>query len=98
MLARLEMSVDACIDAYQKLAIEIFGEQKPSWLEKIPWYKPVKKALSLGPDGCLYSASTLEKVIQKIVRDTIGDAHSKMRLDVTEKPGVKTELKTKCGA
>ena len=60
MLGRLHMTVDECIEYYQKFMGTVF---------KHGWFK--KGAHLLGKGG-LYSASTLERLIKDLLREKLG--------------------------
>lgn len=73
MLGRLRMTVDQCIEAYQRLASKIF---KAGALSQID---------SIANCGARYSGSALEGAIKEVVEQYTGDVDAPMR-DPLENP------------
>jgi hypothetical protein len=73
MLGRLEMDVDACIDAYSGLAEAVFGDK----LKSIPfnWMGRVKAR---------FDSAKLESAIRKVVEDS-GTSKETLFNDRTER-------------
>jgi hypothetical protein len=67
MLGRLHMTIDQCIEAYERLASQIFGDGA------------LQKTADMITNGARYSASALESAIKEIVKQYTGNEDTLMR-------------------
>ncbi|KAF8595461.1 FabD/lysophospholipase-like protein [Ceratobasidium sp. AG-I] len=90
MLARLRMSVQDCITAYEQLAQDVFGkgvkEKYDSiwsgWLAKgEAFLESVKKHVGVAADTFMYDEKKLEDAIKRVIKDKGGDPDSMMFSD-----------------
>lgn len=83
MLGRLKMDIDECIKHYEQDMIKIFGDkEREAWLSKFA--REAKGVISTAVEGRSYDAGPLEKTVQKLVSEKLGNKDA-MLLDDSNK-------------
>lgn len=63
MLGRLKMTVDECLEHYQKFMKEIFTQR---------WFSGIKNPVKIGFGGSKYGAEKLKEVIKNLIKERTG--------------------------